>query len=382
MKKTLALTVVSAVLFLGAHRLSAQPGYTVLHEFGTLPYDGEEPWGGLISDCNKLYGMTSYGPYSGYGTVFSVKPDGTSFWPLHMFNGQTDDGANPGGSLLSDGGKLYGMTSGGGAADYGTIFSMNPFFTGFTLIHSFGVQTDDGMTPFGSLISDGGRLYGMTPYGGAAKGGVIFSLNSDGTAYTLLHSFGVQTDDGAAPFGSLLSDGSRLYGMTRYGGSYYYGGTIFSLNPDGTGYTLLHSFSGLDGAWPAGSLISDGSKLYGMTSIGGQYFYYYGPYFFGGTVFSMNADGTGYTLLHSFNIFDGMMPIGSLVSDGSRLYGTTVYGGSNYYYGYYGGTLFALETAGGGFSVLHDFSLQTDEGYTPGGGSLLMEGGRIYGMTA
>jgi hypothetical protein len=47
-------------------------------------------------------------------------------------------------------------------------------------------------------------------------------------------------------------------------------GVIFKANLDGSGFTVLHHFSGAsDGQYPFGSLIINGKILYGMTPWGG-----------------------------------------------------------------------------------------------------------------
>ena len=73
-------------------------------------------------------------------------------------------------------------------------------------------------------------------------GAAFFFMNaapvSAQTSFTLLHSFTGQTDDGSDPWGSLISDGSTLYGMTQAGGASNYG-TIFSIQTDNSGFTLL-----------------------------------------------------------------------------------------------------------------------------------------------
>ena len=80
--------------------------------------------------------------------------------------------------------------------------------------------------------------------------------------------------DGVAPHGSLSHrpDGT-LYGTTQKGGAFPglvgRGGTVFRVEPDGTGFALLHSFKETDGYEPAADLIQgfDGS-LYGTTTGG------------------------------------------------------------------------------------------------------------------
>jgi uncharacterized repeat protein (TIGR03803 family) len=127
--------------------------------------------------------------------------------------------------------------------------------------------------------------------------------------------------------------GMALYGTTRFGGlsnapAPYGMGTVFKLNADGTGYTVLKAFSG---DTPIAGLVSSGSKLYGTTSEGGSNGC--------GTVFQMNTDGSGYSLLKTFNGSDGHNPGAQLVMSGTTLYGTT--GGRGGYSDY--GAVFRLE---------------------------------------
>jgi len=58
--------------------------------------------------------------------------------------------------------------------------------------------------------------------------------------------------DGANPDMALTVSGSVLYGTTENGGPASYG-TVFTMNTDGTGYTVLHTFTNNpDGAYPDG----------------------------------------------------------------------------------------------------------------------------------
>jgi uncharacterized repeat protein (TIGR03803 family) len=128
----------------------------------------------------------------------------------------------------------------------------------YTVLHSF--SGSDGWQPWAGLIADGkGNLYGTT-YGGGKAGcgayacGVVFKLSPSGH-YTVLHAF-TGGGDGANPIGGLYADSKgNLYGTTYYGGVSNVG-TVFRLSPDGN-YTVLHSFSGGDGANPNASLIAE-----------------------------------------------------------------------------------------------------------------------------
>jgi uncharacterized repeat protein (TIGR03803 family) len=99
-------------------------------------------------------------------------------------------------------------------------------------------------------------------------------------------------------------------------------------------YKVLKSFSGgSDGQLPNGGLVLAGSTLYGTTSGGG--------YSDCGVVFKINTDGSGYTVLKSFSGGGGREPEADLVLGGGTLYGTTSRGGSSGY-----GVVFALDWVG------------------------------------
>ena len=56
------------------------------------------------------------------------------------------------------------------------VLSVGYAQTGFTVLHNFDLQTDDGAMPMGDLLLKDGELYGMTSVGGVDGSGVIFSL--------------------------------------------------------------------------------------------------------------------------------------------------------------------------------------------------------------
>ena len=141
------------------------------------------------------------------------------------------------------------MTAEGGSAGQGVVFRMNIDGSGFTILHSFVPSTGDGWDPLGSLTLVGSTLYGMTHFGGGGAG-TIFEINTDGTNYNRLHTFtGQFGGDGANPVGNdLLAVGSQLFGMTTGGGTDALG-VLFGINTDGTDYSVLHSFVGGGQRW-------------------------------------------------------------------------------------------------------------------------------------
>jgi uncharacterized repeat protein (TIGR03803 family) len=225
-------------------------------------------------------------------------------------------------------------------------------------------------------VLSGGTLYGTTINGGDSYNGTLFMVNTDGTDFTNLYDFdGV--NDGFESWGSLVMSGGVLYGTTSFGGSSDHG-AVFMVNDDGSGYTNLYSFTttenetNSDGCNPFAGLVLYGGKLYGTA--------YYGGSFGDGTVYRLNTDGSGFANLYSFSAesngtnADGANPNATLVISGGTLYGTAKYGGSSG-----GGTVFQINTDGSGFTNLYSFS-GTNGTYPYGG--LVLSGGTLYGTTA
>jgi uncharacterized repeat protein (TIGR03803 family) len=230
------------------------------------------PQGAIISDGTFLYGTTSGEGQGiqGLGSIFKIKPDGTDYTTLINFNGA--NGSNPRCSLVSDGTFLYGTTNGFSLYGNGNIFKIKPDGTSFDTLMSF--NGTNGWHPDGSLFYDGTFLYGTTYGGGTTEGalgkGVIFKIKPDGTAFDTLMTF--NDTNGGSPWGSFISDGTFLYGMTSRGGINE-NGVLFKIKPDGTYYTKLLDFDSINGRGPIGSLFSDGTFLYGTTIYGGSHNY-------------------------------------------------------------------------------------------------------------
>lgn len=344
---------------------TANAQFSLLYSFTGSNSDGYRPHGSLISDGTYIYGMT-------LSSIFRIGLDGSNFSLLHNFTHEQTNGGAPYGSLISDGTYLYGMTFYGGADGEGTIFRIGIDGNNFELLHSFSEDTQNGENPNGSLISDGTYLYGMTEKGGKNSVGIIFRIEIDGNNFEQLHSFaGNIAVNGYYPYGSLISDGTYLYGMTEKGGVNSGKGTIFRIRTNGNEFALLRSFGGINnGSRPHGSLISDGTYLFGMTQSGGKYER--------GTIFRIGIDGGGFTLLHSFEVTstNGAYPYGSLIRYGTNLYGMTSNGGSGT-----AGTIFKIGVNGSGFEILHNFYYYWNNNGAVPRGSLLKEGTAVYGMT-
>jgi len=302
---------------------------------------------------------------------------------LHSFSGGLSDGMNPYlvTPVFDSNGNLYGTTQYGGAycgGFCGTVFKLTPSGDTWspTILWSFGNGTD-GSTPLAGVVLDGqGNLYSSTFFGGDDDYGTVFELSPSG-AETVLHSFVRNGTDGNYPQGSLVLDAEgNLYGTTTYGGDLACGegcGIVFELSPSGT-ETILHSFTpnGTDGYHPVGNLLFDNGKLYGTTGQGGVYN--------GGTVFELVPSKNGWTenILWNFgNGADGLEPFAGLIQDKKgNFYGTTNGGGA---YGY--GTVFEL-TRSGTEKVLHSFNFNWTDGMFPAASLVLDDKGNLYGTTS
>ena len=319
-------------------------GFIVLHNFTALDpvagtnTDGAVPYGGLVVSGGMVFGSTINGGLGGNGTLFCVGTNGESFATLHSFTSvQAGPSPNPNGeaspysSLTLSGKTLYGTASWGGTNAVGSIFSIGTNGDGFATLHQF--AGPDGKLPFGNLWISGDTVYGTTWGGGGFTNGTLFALGTNGSGFRLIHEFGPfgasQTNtEGAAPWGGVVQSGPRLYGTAYWGGSNGCG-SVFSVNTNGTGFTVLHGFSGSsDGLFPIGSLVAAGTTLFGTTTFGGSNN--------NGTVFSVGTDGSGFRVIHTFEAYgenattnwDGAVPQGPLVQFRNSLYGTTVEGGS------------------------------------------------------
>ncbi len=344
-------------------KMDSAGNLVLLHSFagsgGSGP-EGTDPVASLVEGADgNFYGTTSNSGPGGLGTIFKISQMGI-LTVLHSFSGP--DGAGPAAPLIQgQDGFFYGTTALGGdllcrapgsalAAGCGTIFRTDSSGN-FTSLHSF--SRPEGVLPVAALVqASDGNFYGTTAGGGnAPEGGTafgtVFRMDSSGDV-TLLHSF--VTFQGASPEGGVLqgaviqgTDGN-FYGTSSAGGNSTSSGTVFKMDLLGN-VTVLHSFSGSEGASPAAPLIQapDGN-FYGTTSAGGT-----GQGTVGnllcdcGTLFEMDSSGD-ITILHEFAGYpaDGAVPYCAPVlgTDGN-LYGTTKYGGMSNV-----GTIFQLSGFG------------------------------------
>ena len=360
--------------------------------------EGAHPAGGLVWQDGQLWGVASGGGLNGAGTIYKLGRDGSGFGLAHTLPAEIGPGRPQGALTPGPGGVFYGVSQTGGASGTGTVFRRDAAGA-ITVLRSFpalaphtGFNTG-GAAPAGPLTLSGSTLYGATALGGANGQGVLFSIGIDGSAFAVLKEFGALSpvngynDDGAGPCGGLAISGSKLYGVAAAGGP---GGTglVFSWDTAGGVYSVLHAFAPVDaatatnvgGAFPGNGPVVAGGRLYGATLAGGA----------GGrgVIFSLPVSGTGLSVLHEFSApdsvtgenADGATVVGRLSVSGNLLYGAAAAGGAGG-----GGALFSLDVTDPVLRVLHHFEPLGPSGVNARGAypvaDVLREGDTLYGTT-
>ena len=354
--------------------------FSVIHSFTGA--DGTEPNAGVTIRGNVLYG-TSNGYGNGNGTVYQLTHSGST-WQFSKiavlrnlyFPNSVDFGPD---------GHLYGTASQGGAYGGGSVFKLTPqvgtcwdaacYWT-VTDVHDFGSGTDGSYAGNDDLLWDQqGNLYGTTIWGGMSGDGTVWELTPSGNGYTesVLHSF--TGADGAIPYPALIRDNKgNLFSAASNGGANGYGNVYELTYVPGVGWTehVLYDFQGAeDGANPYGALIFDSAgNLYGTTGVGGS-----GG---GGTAFELSPSGNTWTfkLLYSFSQASYLGSVRALTMDGAgNLYGTTYSDGVNQC-----GNVFKLSNTENGwvYTSLHDFTRGSDGG-GPASNVRIDTDGTLYG---
>lgn len=375
-------------------------GFTVLRNLTAA--DGTGATGGLLSVGNTLYGLAAAGGTSGNGTIFSIGNDGNNFALLSSMS--EADGTVPRGAMLLSGNTLYGTTSTGGKYGKGTLFSLNTDGSGYSVLLSF-ISTN-GETPVADMLLANGMLYGTTYGGGSGGVGLVFNINTNGNGFTVLKNLG-STAGGNPRAGLVLSDGF-LYGTAEGSGSGN-AGTLFKLSTNGDSFTVLKNFNTADGAYPHGGVVISGNWIYGMTIGGGTHNW--------GTMYRIAKEGTGYTVLRN-NTDSGLNS--PLVLSGNCIYATdygarlvqrvnldgtgltnlcflgfrlggvagegglalstdTLFGTSDIFGDFDGGTLYSVKTNGADFTILKSFA--GPDGATPAS-RVCVSDTTVYGTTA
>ncbi len=346
---------------------TATGNLTVLYDFISGP--GEQPYGNVIEISNKLYGVTSAGGLKGKGVIFEYDLNSNNYTKKIDFD-MNINGGNPFGALVkASNNKLYGMTTGGGLNNNGTIFEFNQ--TTSTLVKKVDLETiAKGNLPWGDLIeATPGSLYGMASQGGTANGGTLFEYNFNTNTFTKKLDF-VSATTGSYPQASLFkASNNKLYGTTGVGGLNG-AGTLFEYDPATSTFTKKVDFISANGNNPNSALVAAANgKLYSTTSTGGVNNK--------GVLFEYDYLTNVYTKKVDFNgTGNGHQPYGDLVlANNNKLYGLTYQGGTGGK-----GVIFEYDPANNICTKKFDF-INATTGMFPVGRLTLASNGKLYGNT-
>lgn len=340
-------------------------GFAVLKSFNAsaFPPQGIGPMGRLLLAGNGLYGtgasVLNFTP--GVSTVFRLNTDGTDFATVMVGAGGPGAGFFSQAGLVLSGSTLYGTMNGptlssglGSALDQ--VFSVNTNGTGRTMLKRFDNSSGDEASLPGPLVLAVGTLYGASAFGGTSNRGTVFQLDTNGGGYTVLKHFNPSTD-GSGPRARLAFSGQTLYGVAGDGGPNNWG-TLFKLDANGGNFGLVKSFDGVVVGTPAGLTLSS-DTLFGTAAGGGSNA--------SGSVHKVNTNGSGFTVLKDFNDGPGYGPLDEPLVAGNTLYGNTQ-----------DGVIFKMNTDGTGFTVL--CSIATNAPLIYHLNRLALAGNTLYGM--
>jgi hypothetical protein len=380
---TLAAIALACTAPLGHADLHVQ----ILKSFSFLDQNGQladfAPIHGVIEGSDGvLYGTTSRdsADTAGPGAVFRINKDGTDYRVLHEFEHEAGSRSGPIPSKLIEGtdGMLYGLALCDNCSPY--VFRVDRDGSNFTVLLLFSFDT---LLAGGFLNSTGlvegkdGNLYGTASGGPYSKPDVpfVFTLKRDGSGFNVVQAV-EGLANGASAYGLIAGRDGVLYGATTAGSGTF--GTIFRVDADGTGYRELHNFgaSTNGGTWEAIGPFIEGSDgvLYGSVT-GDSSPTSYPPV----TLFKLNTDGTGYQTLLQPDPLQGcgqaIFPTFSLFMEGrdGLLYGVMSF------YGCMQPKIFSIRKDGTGYAEL--FSGFGNFGDTVGSVSGLIQSsdGAFYG---
>jgi uncharacterized repeat protein (TIGR03803 family) len=275
-----------------------------IHSFGNVP-EGYNPDGIIRTPNGILYGIARNGGSEGGGTLFKTNADGSSFGVIKDFAG--NNGQSPIGQLLyASDGRLYGVCKKSGilgSSDSMLIYGINVDGNNYSVLHLFDTKTE------GDLISElaespSGEIAGLIGSSGFPPPPKIFKLNKDGTGYTVVKTFSSTGADGYFPKHGLVLYNGYFYGVNTSGGNGgQANGSIFRIKEDGSNFSIIKYFNngGSDGSKPEGGLtLGSDNKLYGVTLNGGLNNI--------GTAFAINPSDLTFQIIHNFGFSDGFFP--------------------------------------------------------------------------
>jgi uncharacterized repeat protein (TIGR03803 family) len=255
------LLAVALAATLCAPALTSAQDVQVIHAFTPT---ARSPMGGLAEAADgSLYGALYEGGRR--GAIYRIAPGG-AVSIVHRF----DDRSAPYQTLIrgADGG-IYAVSVTGGEDDAGAVYRLDPTTGAVRTVYQ--ARESHGFLTTGASPASDGRLYVVAEgsSGPRTGGAAVLSIDPATGAATLLHEFG---EWGNVPFHFATSpiegpDG-YLYGTAQDGGIPLKG-VVYRMDRLTGETTILHQFTGPDGAHPRSLTRTSDGRLYGITAAGG-----------------------------------------------------------------------------------------------------------------
>lgn len=325
---------------------------------------------GRAQGVSRLFGLVGGTPQSdnsSNGFLFSTDSSGQNFQLQYNFPVNVS-GALPGNlELMPYNGKLYGTTSAGGVNDMGTIFEYDPATNIYTKKFDFGTNhVLYGGVPRGSLLLYNGKFYGLANSYGVNGAGTIFEY--DPATNVVTKKYDLAGSQGAYPQNSMKLMNGKMYGTTTGGGTNGLG-VVFQWDPATNIYTDLLDMTGTNGWSFYGNVTPYNNKIYCASVRGAAND--------AGAIYAIDPalpNGANTTIVHTFNGASGGNGNNSeMVVYNSKLYGTTMYGGTNGQ-----GVLYEVDPAANTYNKVYDFNYSTVGAYPQG--KLVANGGKFLGF--
>lgn len=281
------------------------------------------PMGGLTLSGDRFYIPSERGGSLNYGTVASIRIDGSDYRLLHEF-GPEASRFGPQGELFVEGDYVFGSVN---SFSRNSVFRMRTDGSDYQIIGQLDLTIAAGLgAAYGRFEKLGDRIYNVI------DNDFVFSFDTTGADFQ-------QAPVGQQLFppwrGSDFDSGLTAYNGFLYGTTWWslsadQKGRFFRIDPDLTGYVEL-------GQVPQGSfgeLLLVGDRFFGTIDYG--------------LIYSLRPDGTDYTLHHAVPGPSNQF-VTPLTRFGDRLYG---FGNATPY-------LYSVDLLGGDFRITADFTPPT-----------------------
>lgn len=322
---------------------------------------------GLVLNNNLWIDADDYIYYISFGErLVRIKTDGSLYEELHLFNSATEGLTGTIGVTPVPGNRIFGLMKYNGLNGGGTIYSINTDGTNFTVHHHFEQAT--GIEPESKLFYFDGKLFGTARQGGDNLLGVLYAINADGTNYRVLRHFETSFATGNPSGNIQISADGRIFGCypQHHLDNSFIANRLWKVDTSGAN---LQPFFNVDqrqhGAYNLDILLSNDTLFLATQEMGRHE---------GGVISYVDTFGNGPAPMHHFGaVANGFWPETAVIkaSDG-KLYGTASVGGQDG-----NGVVYSINAAGTGFLNLHTFV--DAEGYEPVGELLEASNGKIYG---